>query len=58
MIGLPVGIALSFLGSSFTRTSLWLALHVLHRCDSGIVCAVLALAYWEPVRGSAEVHQD
>src|SRR6185369_12367497 len=57
MIGLPLGIALSFLGSSLLehrfgwRFTFYIAL------VPGIICALLALLISEPVRGAAEVHQ-
>ena len=57
MIGLPLGIALSFLGSSLLeqrfgwRSTFYIA------AIPGIICAVLALLIWEPVRGAAEVHK-
>lgn len=56
MIGLPVGIALSFLGSSLLehrygwRFTFYIAL------IPGITLALLALLINEPARGSAEVH--
>ena len=56
MIGLPLGIALSFLGSSLLeqrwgwRSTFYIA------AIPGLICAVLALLIWEPVRGAAEVH--
>jgi MFS family permease len=57
MIGLPLGIALSFLGSSLLehrfgwRSTFYIAL------VPGIICAFLALMISEPARGAAEVHQ-
>ena len=57
MMGLPLGIALSFLGSSLLehrfgwRSTFYIAL------IPGIICAVLALIISEPARGAAEVHQ-
>ena len=57
MIGLPLGIALSFLGSSLLehrfgwRFTFYIAL------VPGIICALLALLISEPARGAAEVHQ-
>src|SRR5215813_13887134 len=57
MIGLPLGIALSFLGSSLLehrfgwRFTFYIAL------VPGIICALLALVISEPARGAAEVHQ-
>ena len=57
MLGLPLGIALSFLGSSLLehrfgwRSTFYIAL------IPGIVCALLALIISEPARGAAEVHQ-
>jgi MFS family permease len=56
MIGLPVGIALSFLGSSLLehrfgwRFTFYLAL------IPGLLLAVLAIWIAEPIRGSSEVH--
>ena len=57
MMGLPLGIALSFLGSSLLehrfgwRSTFYIAL------VPGIICALLALIISEPARGAAEVHQ-
>jgi MFS family permease len=57
MLGLPLGIALSFLGSSLLehrfgwRSTFYIAL------IPGIVCALLALIISEPARGAAEIHQ-
>jgi len=57
MIGLPLGIALSFLGSSLLehrfgwRSTFYIAL------VPGLICALLALIIAEPARGAAEVHQ-
>jgi len=57
MLGLPVGIALSFLGSSLLehrfgwRSTFYIAL------VPGIICALLALIVSEPARGAAETHQ-
>ena len=57
MIGLPLGIALSFLGSSLLehrfgwRFTFYIAL------IPGLLCALLALMISEPARGAAEVHQ-
>jgi MFS family permease len=57
MMGLPVGIALSFLGSSLLehrfgwRSTFYIAL------IPGVMCALLALIISEPARGAAEVHQ-
>ena len=56
MIGLPVGIALSFLGSSLLehrygwRFTFYIAL------VPGIMLGLLALAIAEPIRGAAEAH--
>ena len=56
MIGLPVGIALSFLGSSLLehrygwRFTFYIAL------VPGIILGLLALAIAEPTRGAAEAH--
>src|SRR5882762_11387870 len=57
MIGLPVGIALSFLGSSLLEHRFGWRFTFYVAAIPGIVCAVLALLIWEPVRGSAEVHK-
>src|ERR1700704_6476061 len=57
MIGLPVGIALSFLGSSLLEHRFGWRFTFYIAAIPGIVCAVLALLIWEPVRGSAEVHK-
>ena len=57
MIGLPVGIALSFLGSSLLehrygwRSTFYIAL------VPGLILAFLALLIAEPKRGSSEVHK-
>jgi predicted MFS family arabinose efflux permease len=57
MMGLPLGIALSFLGSSLLehrfgwRFTFYIAL------IPGIICALLALIISEPARGAAEIHQ-
>ena len=57
MMGLPLGIALSFLGSSLLehrfgwRSTFYIAL------IPGVMCALLALIISEPARGAAEVHQ-
>ena len=57
MLGLPLGIALSFLGSSLLehrfgwRSTFYIAL------VPGMICALLALVISEPARGAAEVHQ-
>jgi MFS family permease len=57
MIGLPLGVALSFLGSSLLehrfgwRFTFYIAL------VPGIILGVLALLILEPARGAAEVHK-
>src|SRR3989440_3305526 len=56
MIGLPLGIALSFLGSSLLEHRFGWRFTFYIAAIPGIICAVLALLIWEPVRGSAEVH--
>jgi predicted MFS family arabinose efflux permease len=56
MLGLPLGIALSFLGSGLLeqrfgwRSTFYLAL------IPGLILSVLALIIFEPARGAAEVH--
>src|SRR6476619_3516228 len=56
MMGLPLGIALSFLGSSLLehrfgwRSTFYISL------IPGVMCALLALIISEPARGAAEVH--
>lgn len=57
MIGLPVGIALSFLGSSLLEHRFGWRFTFYIAAIPGIICAALALLIWEPVRGSAEVHK-
>src|SRR6267142_6158507 len=57
MIGLPVGIALSFLGSSLLEHRFGWRFTFYIAAVPGLICAVLALLIWEPVRGSAEVHK-
>lgn len=56
MIGLPLGIALSFLGSSLLERSFGWRFTFYIAAIPGLICAVLALLIWEPVRGSAEAH--
>jgi MFS family permease len=56
MIGLPLGIALSFLGSSLLEHRYGWRFTFYIAAIPGILCAVLALLIWEPVRGSAELH--
>ena len=56
MIGLPLGIALSFLGSSLLEQRFGWRVTFYIAAIPGIICAVLALLIWEPVRGAAEVH--
>jgi MFS family permease len=57
MIGLPLGIALSFLGSSLLEQRFGWRFTFYIAAIPGILCAVLALLIWEPVRGAAEVHK-
>ena len=56
MIGLPLGIALSFLGSSLLEQRFGWRFTFYIAAIPGLICAVLALLIWEPVRGAAEVH--
>jgi MFS family permease len=56
MIGLPLGIALSFLGSSLLEHRYGWRFTFYIAAIPGMICAVLALIIWEPVRGSAELH--
>ena len=56
MIGLPLGIALSFLGSSLLEQRFGWRFTFYIAAIPGLICAVLALLIREPVRGSAEVH--
>ena len=57
MIGLPVGIALSFLGSSLLEHRYGWRFTFYVAGLPGLICAVLALLIWEPARGSAEAHK-
>lgn len=57
MIGLPIGIALSFLGSSLLEHRFGWRFTFYIAAIPGIICALLALIIWEPLRGSAEVHK-
>jgi len=57
MIGLPVGIALSFLGSSLLEHRFGWRFTFYIAAIPGIVCRSVGLLIWEPVRGSAEVHK-
>lgn len=57
MIGLPVGIALSFLGSSLLEHRFGWRFTFYIAGIPGVICAVLALLIWEPARGAAEVHK-
>lgn len=57
MIGLPLGIALSFLGSSLLEQRFGWRFTFYIAAIPGLICAVLALLIWEPVRGAAEVHK-
>ncbi|MCM3874186.1 MAG: MFS transporter [Pyrinomonadaceae bacterium] len=56
MLGLPLGIALSFLGSSLLEHRFGWRFTFYIAAIPGLICAVLALLIWEPVRGSAEAH--
>ena len=56
MIGLPLGIALSFLGSSLLEHRFGWRFTFYIAAIPGLICAVLALLIWEPVRGASEVH--
>ena len=57
MIGLPVGIALSFLGSSLLEHRFGWRFTFYIAAIPGLICSVLALLIWEPVRGAAEAHK-
>jgi MFS family permease len=57
MIGLPLGIALSFLGSSLLEHRFGWRFTFYIAAIPGVICAILALIIWEPVRGSAEIHK-
>src|SRR5438093_5961789 len=56
MMGLPLGIALSFLGSSLLELRFGWRFTFYIAVIPGLICAVLAVLIWEPVRGAAEVH--
>ena len=56
MLGLPLGIALSFLGSSLLEVRFGWRFTFYIAALPGLICAVLALLIWEPVRGAAETH--
>jgi MFS family permease len=56
MIGLPLGIALSFLGSSLLEHRFGWRFTFYIAAIPGLIFAVLALLIWEPVRGAAEAH--
>ena len=56
MIGLPLGIALSFLGSSLLEQRFGWRFTFYIAVVPGLICAVLALLIWEPARGAAEMH--
>jgi MFS family permease len=56
MIGLPLGIALSFLGSSLLEHRLGWRFTFYIAAIPGLICAVLALIIREPARGGAETH--
>src|SRR5262249_5044267 len=56
MMGLPVGIALSFAVSSWFATRFgWRSAFYIAGIP-GVICAVLALAIYEPHRGASETH--
>lgn len=57
MIGLPLGIALSFLGSSLLEHRFGWRFTFYVAALPGVICAVLVLLIWEPVRGAAETHK-
>lgn len=57
MIGLPLGIALSFLGSSLLEQRYGWRFTFYIAVIPGVVLAILALLIWEPSRGAAEVHK-
>ena len=57
MIGLPVGLALSFLGSSLLEHRFGWRFTFYIAAIPGLICAVFALLIFEPVRGAAEVHK-
>ena len=57
MIGLPVGIALSFLGSSLLEHRFGWRFTFYIAALPGLICAFLVLLIWEPLRGAAEAHQ-
>src|SRR5215813_9808160 len=54
MIGLPLGIALSFLGSSLLEHRFGWRFTFYVAALPGVFCSVLVLLIWEPVRGAAE----
>ena len=56
MIGLPLGIALSFLGSSLLEHRFGWRFTFYIAAIPGLFCAVLALLIREPIRGAAEAH--
>jgi predicted MFS family arabinose efflux permease len=57
MLGLPIGIALSFAASSWLTQSFgWRSAFFIAGIP-GLICAVLALLIREPQRGAAEVHK-
>lgn len=57
MIGLPVGIALSFLGSSLLEHRFGWRFTFYIAAIPGVICAVLALIISEPRRGASELHK-
>jgi MFS family permease len=57
MLGLPIGIALSYLGSSLLEHRYGWRLTFYIALVPGIICAVLAMLITEPARGAAEAHQ-
>jgi predicted MFS family arabinose efflux permease len=57
MIGLPIGIALSFLGSSLLEHRYGWRFTFYIAAVPGLICAILVLLIWEPIRGAAEAHK-
>ncbi len=57
MLGLPIGIALSYLGSSLLEHRYGWRLTFYIALVPGLICALLALMINEPARGAAEVHK-
>ena len=58
MLGLPLGIALSFLGSSLLEVRFGWRFTFYIAVLPGVICALLALLIWEPARGAAETHDN